>query len=942
VVSPDAGTLNGSRSSPDTEATRADVVIETEGADALVRGDEVGRYIVLAKIGRGGMGIVYSAYDPELDRRVALKVLAKTGEDKGRVRMLREAQAIARISHPNVIPVHDVGHVDGRVFIAMEFIEGHTLTQWLESQRRDWTAVLDVYLRAGEGLAAAHAQGLVHRDFKPDNVMIGDDGRVRVLDFGLARTDDRDLDDHGGAIEAGRTGPVAIPEGIEPSMTPLESNLTVAGTVLGTPAYMAPEQHLGEATDPRTDEFAFCVALYEGLYGQRPYAGNNAAAIAFQVLEGEVRSAPPETRVPTWVRKILLRGLSRDIESRYPTISQLLEALREDPTGRRRRSRVWLAGFGVAAVAGVAAAQVAAPAPPEPCARVTSEVDGVWSSVAKARLRAAFSEVEAAEAKEAEREVFAGLSDYANTVSTTRRRACEQTYVHRAQSDTTYDLQIECLDRATHALDAAVGVIAESDANTIIESPRVISALPDVNRCDDLDALRSLLEPPTGPEAEAQVAVVRDELARGMLIAAAGRHAEALEVLDGALANAKATAYEPVVVEARRRHARLVAMNGKFSESVDEYLDGYYSARQIGHDEQAAAIANDLVFVLDVLGERERALEWSRLGEADSLRIGFEVGVVTAIMYRAMVHNKLGHHQRSLDLYDEAKTKMEAIGDDYKDQLAILINNRAIVLMALERWDEAAADFEEVLARTQKQLGNDHPQVGLPHLNLANIAIARRQPALALEHITEIERVWNDAYPEIHNRTSMIRQMRASALRQLGRAEEALASAQSGLDILTQVVGAGNHQLADPMIQVAELQTDLGQPEQALELLDRARAFADPDEDPDDTTRAGEVGARVEALLALKRPDDALKTARERADQVAKLEGAAPRLRAQAHLLVAEVLHRTGRPVAERDEASGQARALCRADDAQCGELGEDIETFINDPDAAVKQWLAG
>ncbi|HET6585525.1 MAG TPA: serine/threonine-protein kinase, partial [Nannocystaceae bacterium] len=229
--------------------------------DAPEPGARVGRYVLLERIGMGGMGIVYAAFDPELDRRVALKLLrGSAGEARADLRLLREARALAKLTHPNVVPVFDVGSAAGRPYVAMEFVEGQTLTRWLAARPRSQAEILRVFGEAGRGLAAAHAIGIVHRDFKPDNVLLGgsgDDGRVpaivRVGDFGLARPV---------TATSSRTSAdaIALPSDAD---EPLDASpLTRVGLVLGTPSYMAPEQHRGEDATPATDQYALCVSLY--------------------------------------------------------------------------------------------------------------------------------------------------------------------------------------------------------------------------------------------------------------------------------------------------------------------------------------------------------------------------------------------------------------------------------------------------------------------------------------------------------------------------------------------------------------------------------------------------------------------------------------------------------------------------------------------------------
>ena len=318
-----------------------------EPAVPLARGTAIERYLVTDRLGSGGMGVVYAAYDPELHRKVAIKLLhaevAGLGDTSGaRARLEREAQAMARVSHPNVISVFDVGEFQHQVFVAMELVEGGSLRDWLGREPRSWRQVVDVFVLAGRGLAAAHAADLVHRDFKPDNVLVGADGRVRVTDFGLARAGEADDPRPGGPsarIRAPRsTGPLSTP-------------LTQTGALMGTPAYMAPEQYGGAATDARTDQFSFCVALYEGLYGERPFGDLPFAELLEAVTGGRVRAAPAGARVPAWVRRALLRGLATRPEDRWPTMAALLHQLGRDPA--RRQRRIALAAAGALAVGGV-------------------------------------------------------------------------------------------------------------------------------------------------------------------------------------------------------------------------------------------------------------------------------------------------------------------------------------------------------------------------------------------------------------------------------------------------------------------------------------------------------------------------------------------------------------------------------------------------------------
>ncbi len=275
---------------------------------------KIDRYRVLRCVGQGGMGIVYAARDERLNRTVAIKLLRPELSRTGRSNLAAEAQSLARLAHPNVVAVFDVGEHDGQVFVAMEYVEGQSLRRWLATPR-SLAAILDVYLAAGEGLAAAHEAGLVHRDFKPDNVLVGNDGRPRILDFGLARAPDHE----------GLGAPPSFAADAEPTAT----SVSRYGVLLGTPAYMAPEQHLGERADARSDQFGFCVALYQAVYRALPFASEDLRALSLAIVTGRHTPPPRVAGVPEGLRRLILRGLSVNPDDRYPDMTALLAELRE-------------------------------------------------------------------------------------------------------------------------------------------------------------------------------------------------------------------------------------------------------------------------------------------------------------------------------------------------------------------------------------------------------------------------------------------------------------------------------------------------------------------------------------------------------------------------------------------------------------------------------------
>jgi predicted Ser/Thr protein kinase/tetratricopeptide (TPR) repeat protein len=284
--------------------------------------DRYGRFQVVDQLGEGGMGVVYKAYDPELGRLVAIKRVRDPERTAGgAARLVREAQAAAKVVHPNVVAVFDVGQVGDDVFIAMEYVDGWRLREWLAAARRGQREILDVFTQAAAGLAAAHDRGLVHRDFKPHNVLVGYDGRVRVVDFGLARP-----------FDAPDPAPTPLPD----PRSPVASPLTPAGVAIGTPRYMAPEQHLRRPLDGRADQFAFCVALYEALVGAPPFEGRDLSTLGARVVRGEIRPIPRDAGVPRWLRSLLLRGLAPDPAARFASMHDLLAELTQDHGAARR------------------------------------------------------------------------------------------------------------------------------------------------------------------------------------------------------------------------------------------------------------------------------------------------------------------------------------------------------------------------------------------------------------------------------------------------------------------------------------------------------------------------------------------------------------------------------------------------------------------------------
>lgn len=297
------------------ETVRAEFSSPTDGADTTLTGpgDLVGRYCLEKPLGVGASAVVWRAYDPQLERRIALKVILAIGDEAAN-NDLREARAMARLSHPNVITVFDAGFQDGRVFIAMEIVEGETLAFWQARTKPNWRKSHSVLIAAGEGLAACHQAGVTHRDFKPDNILVGNDGRVLIADFGLARS----------------------PRTVEG--TTEESTELATTAAAGTPLFMSPEQFNGQAGNAKSDQFAFAVALYTALYEQHPFGGCekifSQTKLAEAVRTGAVAVPPSSSKVPKRMFELVRKGLSRDPAARFDDMASFVRALRAATSSR--------------------------------------------------------------------------------------------------------------------------------------------------------------------------------------------------------------------------------------------------------------------------------------------------------------------------------------------------------------------------------------------------------------------------------------------------------------------------------------------------------------------------------------------------------------------------------------------------------------------------------
>jgi tetratricopeptide (TPR) repeat protein/predicted Ser/Thr protein kinase len=728
----------------DATLTTRDESATADGVGEAVdpRGETIGRYLVVSRLGAGAMGVVLAAYDPELDRKVALKLLRpRSGSQaKARSRLQREAQALARLAHPNVVAVHDVGVHDDRVFVAMEHVEGRTLGEWLAEPNRTWPEIRDVFVAAGAGLAAAHRAGLVHRDFKPENVMIGSDERVRVMDFGIARAgtgdDDPDLS--------------TVDEDEPREAVTRDHRLTATGALLGTPAYMSPEQFLGEEADARSDQFSFCVSLFEALFGERPFRGRTIAALAAAVDRGEIVDPSAAARVPAWLRRAVIRGLARDPGQRWEHMDALLAALLADPAQARRRWTLMAGGTTLVAAA-IAWGATRGIATPSLCVGLDALADEIWNDDVRARVRGALQGASQYGAETAA-VVIPRVDAWTAGWIEARRDACEDTRVRGEQSDDAMDLRMQCLERKRSSLRALVGVLAAADETVVRNAVSAVDDLGGMARCADLDALREREPLPEDPARRDRVLALDARLDDAAATMVVGRPQDgmpiALEVLEAAKAS---NDHAPLVVRAKALHGELTWQAGEFELGMTIMTEAYEQAVEHHMWTEAARAASDMVRVYgEKLVQRERAKEWAIHARALAKAAGRDdvVGQVEEAMgLVARIEGRLddakAHHERAYEL------KTSVYGDSAAT-LAMTLNSLGTVAYLQGRIDDAHAFHERALKMYEATLGPNHPGVAMTLTDRGRIYESQRELDAAREHHERALEIWRNAVGEGH------------------------------------------------------------------------------------------------------------------------------------------------------------------------------------------------
>jgi tetratricopeptide (TPR) repeat protein len=761
------------------------------------------------------MGVVYSAEDPALDRHVALKVLRRhlTGTDGGGARMedrlLREAQSMARLAHPNVVAVFDAGRFEEQLFIAMELVAGCTMTEWLREKDRSAPEIIAAYVQAGRGLAAAHAAGILHRDFKPENVLVGRDGRVRVTDFGLARSLEQPA--AGAAPWRGAA---------------LETRLTVSGAFMGTPRYMAPEQFIGEAMDARSDQFSFCVALWEALYREWPFPGQDVEALAASVVAGSLRDPPAGSPVPPRIRAALARGLAASPADRHPSMDELLDELSAAP---RRRRIGWIAAAAALAAGAVVVALWLGGASDDEalCTGSAGRFDSVWNRTRRDQVERAFAATHLPYAAGAADTVAGLLDRYRERWMAMHREACEATRVRGEQPEDVMRQRMICLERRLKEVSALLDLDATADAAVVEASVGATYRLIDVDACADVAALTAMTPPPTDPARAARLSAITDDLARARALRGAGKFAAGLALARPAATAARVLGSRPLEAEALLLEGELAHEDGDRAAAEKSLNQAVYAAEAGKHDAVAARAWTDLVFLIGYENaQHARGVELASHARAAIERLGGDAEV-EGTLEKALgaIEADQGHDDAAVGHFERALALLErALGPDHP-AVATAIDNLGMASLAQGRLDRALELHRRALAIRERTVGGEHPSVASSLQNLGNVHHARGEYAEAEKfHRRALALLERTVGPEHADVSAALTDL-ARAVRLQGRLDEALALDERALALGEKLFGPKHPAFAAQLINAGVLLKRLGRHDEALAYHQRAAAI---------------------------------------------------------------------------------------------------------------------
>jgi tetratricopeptide (TPR) repeat protein/predicted Ser/Thr protein kinase len=860
------------------ESTHADALPKTPDPDrAPVR---LGHHVLLHKLGAGGMGVVYAAYDERLDRRVAIKLLRRQGSARTGLRLVREAQALARLSHPNVVQIYEIGEFDEQPFLVMELIDGVTLNRWRAERPRTRAELLEVFLAAGRGLAAAHAKGLIHRDFKPDNVMIRRDGQVVVMDFGLARGDERpdpssdelEPTDEPGNVPTGDPQevppepilPMTTASGSNPSVrsSELDRTLTEVGTVVGTVGYMAPEQLFGESVlNDRCDQFSFCAALWEALYDKRPFRGTHLEAFARSVLRGPPK--PPESSsVPVWLRKVLERGLARNPDERWPSMNELLDALQRDPTRRRRG---WLAAVGSLAlgIAGFTAAYVAEQRQREQaeqqraeqiaaCEREGQAIAQDWNEEVATAIEQGFLATKSSFAMSAWQHTQPWFDGYAREWSAVRTQVCVQTTADATRSEDSQALVNDCLDESRMYFGAVLQTLIDmgpEDASLIPTATTTAARLHPPSVCTNEAQLQHRQLTPESLRGE--LTELRLQLERARARSLLGEHQQALGEAQAIIVAANELGWSPLIVRAGCTASAMQARLGKYADAKRTAQEAYWAAAGDSNDLGMLQATTELSAVLGHLADYEEGHGWALLGQrlVEKLELNGTLSEAVALERLSLILRGKGKYQETLPHQIRTAEIYETVLGPDHPTFGIALMNLGGNLSYLGDYRTALEYKYRALEVLETALGPEHSDVGAIYNNIGfeldNLGDYERALEFYQRALANFEAALGSEHPNV----ALVRTNVAVLLCKRGECEEALKLHQRSLAAQEAELGAEHPQVGITHQRIANALHGLGAHDDALEHQRRALSILEAKHGPE---HAAVLDVRIDMAASLR------------------------------------------------------------------------------------------
>jgi len=780
----------------------------------------IGRFSVLAAIGSGGMGLVYSAYDPQLDRRVALKLLHSRGDPLERQRLVREAQALARLAHPNVVAVHDVGSHGSHLFVAMEFVEGTTLREWMDTQAPGdagrYLRALEILRDAGRGIEAAHAAGLVHRDVKPRNILVGNDGRVRVVDFGLARGEIEPDGDEQMRVTATQS---IHSSGDSPSRSAalVDVALTQTGKIVGTPAYMAPEQFQAGAIDHRADQFSFCVTAWEVLFGTRPFAGNAVSILS--AIHGGAIERPAAIELPSALEQALRRGLGYRAARRHADMRALLAVLDDElATARgvprpRASKRGWFVAAGAVAMAGIIAWRASDDA--LACAGAEDRLVGVWDEERKTAIRDAMLGTAASFAGGAWSRLDNNADGWRTAWIEGHRDACEASVVRNEQSAALMDLRMACLASRRQEMVAYLDLLATPTLDAIANADEGFTALAAVERCADTEYVHHRGERPEDPADAAREDELLAEVSRVAALHAAGDYAGAIELAETTVAGAIAAGSERAHAAALLTLGSSLASVQRPDEALARLTDSYRLGRLNGLDHIAADAARGAAQVaVGPLYRLDDAAWWTTIAQTEASHSGDETRIARAELVRSRLLARQGRIEEAHALVDAS---IDALANN-SGLVAEALWQLGVIEGEMGHFETALRHLAEAEARQSLLVGADHPSLAAFHRAEADALLLMGDVDAAHAAATRSLRITEQAFGPDHVAT-------APALDGLANILWAKGDASGTLKALTRARSADRPTPCPPVMRTrliareAETRLALGETEPAVELF---------------------------------------------------------------------------------------------------------------------------